>query len=238
MEAEDGATPPGTRPNKLVGRIPEKQTSSVEEIERLYAQRAGLLRAFWFAQNGVLRTLLTQRNMKIHWVSGLAVMLVGMALELDVASRASVIFCVIIVLGLETLNTAFEAFVDLHVKQFARHAMIAKDAAAAAVLLMALGAVVIFADVLFHRWRMVLASGPAILRTVSVGLPLLVVVTTTLVIPRHRVVHMLLGLVAIVALVYLAWYSRDEVFSLGALAFVLGATACRLLEPRLRADAA
>ena len=43
-------------------------------------------------RRNLLRTLLTQRNMKIHWISGLAVMLVGMALELDIASRASVIF--------------------------------------------------------------------------------------------------------------------------------------------------
>lgn len=234
MEDESGSELPGTRAKDILARIPEKQTSSVEEIERLYARRAGLLRAFWFAQNGLLRTLLTQRNMKIHWVSGLAVMLVGMALELDIASRASVIFCVIIVLGLETLNTAFEAFVDLHVKQFARHAMVAKDAAAAAVLLMAIGAVVVFADVLFHRWRMVLASGPAIMRTVQVGLPLLVMVASTLVMKRNRGLIVALGLSSVAAVSYLAWYSRDEVFSLGALAFVLGASACRWLEPKLR----
>lgn len=231
---EKDAELPGTRPAEVLARIPEKQTSSVEEIARLYAQRSGLLRAFWFALSGLLRTLLTQRNMKIHWVSGLAVMLVGMALELDIASRASVIFCVIIVLGLETLNTAFEAFVDLHVKQFARHAMVAKDAAAAAVLVMAVGAVVIFADVLFHRWRMVLASGPAILRTVLAGLPLLGLVTATLLLRRRLGAVIALGVLQVAALSYLAWFSRDEVFSLGALAFVLGAIACRLLEPKLR----
>ena len=105
--------------------------------------------------------------------------------------------------------------------------------AAAAVLLMALGAVVIFADVLFHRWRMVLASGPAILRTVLLGLPLLVMVTTTLVMKRRPLLLALLGLLSVASLSYLAWYSRDEVFSLGALAFVVGAIACRVLEPKL-----
>lgn len=234
MAEDRDAELPGTRAADLLARIPEKQTSSVEEIARLYAQRAGLLRAFGFALSGLLRTLLTQRNMKIHWVSGLAVMLVGMALELDIASRASVIFCVVLVLGLETLNTAFEAFVDLHVKQFARHAMVAKDAAAAAVLIMAVGAVVIFADVLFHRWRMVLASGPAIARTVLVGLPLLGLVTATLLVRPSRALVLALGALSLGALTYLAWFSRDEVFSLGALAFVVGATGCRLLEPKLR----
>jgi hypothetical protein len=79
----------------------------------------------------------------------------------------------------------------------------------------------------------VLASGPAILRTVLFGMPLLVMVTTTLVMKRNRALIAILGVLSIGALSYLAWFSRDEVFSLGALAFVVGALACRMLEPRL-----
>ena len=73
--------------------------------------RAGFVASFRYAIDGVLRTLCTQRNMKVHWVSGLAVMLVGMALELDLAARASVLFCVFVVISMEVLNTALEAFV-------------------------------------------------------------------------------------------------------------------------------
>ena len=47
---------------------------------------------------------------------------------------------------MEVLNTALEAFVDLHVAEFEKSAMAAKDAAAAAVLIFAAGAVIIFAD--------------------------------------------------------------------------------------------
>src|SRR5687768_631792 len=87
--------------------------------------RKGFIASFIYAFDGLLRTLITQRNMRIHWVSGLAVMLVGMALELDVAARASVMFCVFVVLCMEVLNTGLEAFVDLHIKTYARTAMIA-----------------------------------------------------------------------------------------------------------------
>ncbi|MEQ9496124.1 MAG: diacylglycerol kinase family protein [Deltaproteobacteria bacterium] len=211
------------------------QTEQSVETNVELKKRAGLIASFSYAIDGVLRTLCSQRNMKIHWVSGLAVMLVGMALELDLASRASVIFCVFVVICMEVLNTAFEAFVDLHVKNFARHAMVAKDAAAAAVLVLAVCAVVVFADVLFHRWAMVEASGPAIQRTVLWGVPLLVMVGLILGMTRRVVPIVLLGFAAVGALSVLAWFSRDEIFSLGALGFVVSAVIARLREPALEA---
>lgn len=203
------------------------------ELRKEVFKRAGLLAAFSFAIDGVLRTLCTQRNMKIHWVSGTAVMLVGMALNLDVASRASVIFCVFVVLCMEVLNTALEAFVDLHVKDYARNAMVAKDAAAAAVLVMAIGAVVVLADVLLHAWSMVAGSLDAILRTVLLGVPLLTLEGVVLGTKRNLAVILPCGVLAICALSILAWFSRDEVFSLCGLAFVVSAVYARLCEPRL-----
>lgn len=211
------------------------QTEQSVETNVELKKRAGLIASFSYAIDGVLRTLCSQRNMKIHWVSGLAVMLVGMALELDLASRASVIFCVFVVICMEVLNTAFEAFVDLHIKNFARHAMVAKDAAAAAVLVLAVCAVVVFADVLFHRWAMVEASGPAIQRTVIWGLPLLGMVGLILGMTRRVVLIVALGFAAVGALSVLAWFSRDEIFSLGALGFVVSAVVARLREPALEA---
>jgi diacylglycerol kinase (ATP) len=216
---------------------PERSTSSSADNGGLAPQsaRSGLVASFAYAAAGVLRTLCTQRNMKIHWVSGLAVMLVGMALPWEIASRASVLFCVIMVLAMEVLNTALEAFVDLHVKQYARTAMIAKDAAAAAVLIFAAGAVVVFADTLLHRWDIVEASSTAVWRTVIAGVPLLALVGVTLAVPRRPALLLTLGVPAVGLLAFLAWYSRDEVFSLGALAFVVVATVARWKEPDLLA---
>ena len=198
--------------------------------------RHGFLGSVAFAADGVLRTLCTQRNMKIHWISGLAVMLVGMALPLDLASRASVMICVFFVLAMEVLNTALEAFVDLHVQEYERTAMVAKDAAAAAVLIFAAGAVVILCDILVHRWDMVETSAPAVWRTATAGFPLLVLTAATLGMPRSMPWLLLFTLSACALLGFLAWYSRDEVFSLGALTFVLGAFLARLRETRLVAS--
>lgn len=201
----------------------------------LIAKRAGLIASFSFAINGMMRTLCTQRNMKIHWISGLAVMLVGMALELDIAARASVMFCVGMLLCMEVLNTALEAFVDLHIKQYARTAMIAKDAAAAAVLIFAIAAVVVFADILLHRWSMVANSEPAIFRTVLAGVPLLIAMGLGLFLRRSVALLIALGFASVGLVTYLAYYSRDEVFSLGALSFILAGFVARFREPRLSA---
>ncbi len=210
-------------------RGPASEIPPDEETSKALADlRGGLLASMVYALAGVLRTLRTQRNMKIHWVSGLAVMLVGMALSLDLASRASVLFCVFLVLATEVLNTALEAFVDLHIKEFRRTAMHAKDAAAGAVLIMAAGAVVVFSDVLFHSWRMILRSQEAIVRTVVLGLPLLGLVS---VIVTKRLPALWLWTcsgTAVGLLSVLAWYSRDEVFSLSALALVIGALVAQL----------
>jgi diacylglycerol kinase len=195
--------------------------------------KKGFIASLNYASKGLLRTLCTQRNMKIHWVSGLAVMLVGMALELNLATRASVLFCVFVVLCMEVLNTALEAFVDLHIKQYARPAMMAKDAAAAAVMVLAAGAVIVFSDVLFHQWRVVENSIPAILRTVALGVPLLVLVGFVLAIKRSVPAILVLAVLSVALLGLLAWFSRDEVFSSCALAFVLTAAWARLREPSL-----
>lgn len=213
--------------------IPSESELPPSEIQRLQGHRASLIASFGYAFNGLLRTLCTQRNMKIHWVSAVAVMLVGMALPLDLAARASVMFCVAMVLCMEVLNTALEAFVDLHIRQFARTAMIAKDAAAASVLILAIGATVVFADILFHNWRMVFRSAEAISRTVLAGVPLLAVVAAGLWMRRRLSTLVLLLIVAILLTGYLAYHSRDEVFSSGALGFVILGFVARLREPRL-----
>lgn len=199
-------------------------------------RQATFLRSLVYALNGVLRTLCTQRNMKIHWVSGTAVMMVGMALSLDLSSRASLMFCVGLVVCMEILNTALEAFVDLHVKQYARTAMIAKDAAAGAVLILAVASVVVFADILFHRWTLVASSEPAVIRTVLAGLPVLVLLSIGLWSRRRPALLVLFALISMGLVAYLAIHSRDEVFSAGTSAFVLSGFYARLAEPRLLAE--
>lgn len=131
----------------------------------------GFVRSFRHAYEGLLLAM-SQRNMKFHVVSALLVGLVGSGIRLDLAEKVTLIFCVMLVFFAEILNTALEALVDLHTEDFKENARKTKDAAAAAVLVLAAGTVVIFAALVVHNWHVIAQSGARILRQVSVGVPM------------------------------------------------------------------
>lgn len=189
--------------------------------------------SFAFALDGVLRTLVGERNMKIHWVSGTAVMLVGMALDLPMSARAALLFAMLLVLATEVLNAAIEGVVNLATETWAFSAKLAKDAAAGTVLLVALGAAIILADLLHHNWSTVESSGSAVLRTVLLGVPLLGALWAHLTAPRTRA--WMAGSLGVTVATYvpLAVLSEDYVFSLMCALFIMGAAVCRLREPYL-----
>lgn len=134
--------------------------------------RPGLLSSFTHAWAGLIHTVLHQRNMKVHMLSAMLVSLVGSGIPLELASKVTLIFCVLIIFFAEILNSALEALVDLHTKEFDEHARIAKDAAAAGVLVLALGTVVIFSALLFDNIPNIRRNVPAIVRQVTLGIPL------------------------------------------------------------------
>lgn len=146
---------------------------------------AGPLASFRYAWTGLIHTVVHQRNMRVHLVSAVLVGLVGSGIPLGLAEKVTLIFCVLLIFFAEILNSALEHLVDLAVQQFDEKARLAKDAAAAGVMVLALGTVVIFAALLVHNWSTVLNSGPQITRQVSLGLPLTACVTL-LVLPRSR----------------------------------------------------
>ncbi|KFE64900.1 diacylglycerol kinase family protein [Hyalangium minutum] len=145
----------------------------------------GLLASFRYAWTGLIHTVVHQRNMRVHLVSAVLVGLVGSGIPLGLAEKVTLIFCVLLIFFAEILNSALEHLVDLAVQQFDEKARLAKDAAAAGVMVLAFGTVVIFAALLVHNWSVVLNSGPQIARQVALGLPFTACVTL-LVLPRSR----------------------------------------------------
>jgi diacylglycerol kinase (ATP) len=139
-----------------------------------YPPRRG--EGFWasalHAWNGLVHTVMHQPNMKVHVVSAILVGLVGSGLPLGLAEKVTLIFCVLLVFFAEILNSALETLVDLATQEFDEKARVTKDAAAAAVLVLSIGSVVIFAALMVHNWDTVLANGPRIERQVLFGLPL------------------------------------------------------------------
>lgn len=108
------------------------------------ARRASSVwRSFHYAFAGIGYCLRTQRNFRIHMLAALLVGVVGGLLGLSGVEWAVLALTVTMVLAAEMVNTVIEAAVDLASPSIHPLAKTAKDVAAGAVLVTALGAVVI-----------------------------------------------------------------------------------------------
>ncbi|MDA0672339.1 MAG: diacylglycerol kinase family protein, partial [Cyanobacteria bacterium] len=98
--------------------------------------------SFRYAGQGLTYAFRTQRNFRIHTVISVVALTLGLALRLPAVQIAVLGLTCGAVLTLELINTALEAVVDLTVQQtYHELAKIAKDCAAAAVLVAAIAAV-------------------------------------------------------------------------------------------------
>lgn len=192
----------------------------------------GMLRSFRAAIAGVLRTIASQRNMKIHVVSALMVLIVGMALPLDLATRTALLFAIALVFFAEILNTALEAFVDLHVRDYHRLAMMAKDAAAAGVLVLSCFAVVAFLEILWVEWDIVTSNLASVQHSVLFGVPLVVLELLGLFLVRRGAAAWLRLVASCAFLTPLLLETRDPIFAGMAVLLVVTAFLARLLFPQ------
>jgi len=103
----------------------------------------GRLRSFKFAARGIATMLKTQQNAWLHAAATLAVIATGMWLRLSFGEWCWIALAITAVWTAEALNTAFEFLTDLASPEFHPLAAKAKDVAAGAVLLAAIGSVAI-----------------------------------------------------------------------------------------------
>lgn len=108
-------------------------------------------RSFSCAAAGVRHTLLTQRNMRIHFAAALLVFGLALYLRIDTHELLFLIFAVTLVIMAEMFNTAVEAVVDLHGRAIHPLARAAKDVAAGAVLVAAVNALAVAYLIFYPR---------------------------------------------------------------------------------------
>ena len=108
-------------------------------------QIAGNLNAsFFYAAKGISYSFKSQRNFRIHVFMGSFVFGIGFWLKLPMNEFAVLVITVSSVLVLELINTSIEAVVDLSIgRRFHPLARIAKDCSAGAVLIAAIGSLLI-----------------------------------------------------------------------------------------------
>jgi diacylglycerol kinase (ATP) len=101
------------------------------------------LRSFVNAGRGVALVVRTQHNAWIHWLATVLVTIAGLLVGLSRIEWALVVLAFVAVWAAEALNTAFEHLCDVASPDFHPLVERAKDAAAGAVLLAAIGAVIV-----------------------------------------------------------------------------------------------
>jgi diacylglycerol kinase (ATP) len=136
----------------LISMAPESQSQNGKNTETVIKKKrewswkvaTNLLISFQYAWAGLSYAFLTQRNFRIHTIVGSTAIALGIFLGLTPIEIGMIGLTIGLVMGMELLNTAIESVVDLTVGQtYHELARIAKDCAAAAVLVSALVSVLV-----------------------------------------------------------------------------------------------
>ena len=96
--------------------------------------------SFRHALDGSKMIIKTERNLKVHLIMTILVIMCAVLFGLTSAEKAIVISLCAIVICAELINTAIENVVDMGTAVFNMYAKRAKDASAGAVLIISIGA--------------------------------------------------------------------------------------------------
>jgi diacylglycerol kinase len=108
-------------------------------------------RSFGYAFEGLGHAWRTQRHLRIHIALALLAAGAAMLLGISTAEWAALLAVMTMVIALELVNTVVEAAVDIASPGFHPKAKVAKDVAAAAVLVTAIGATLVGAAIFIPR---------------------------------------------------------------------------------------
>ena len=121
--------------NQINGNGPEESRHPTKMLLKVIA-------SFRYAFAGLSYVLLTQRNMRFHFCMAIWVMCLAIILRLTGFEKAYLFIVITFVFSMEVLNTCIEAFTDIVMPTYHEKAKIAKDTAAAAVLVVSIGSLV------------------------------------------------------------------------------------------------
>ncbi len=96
-----------------------------------------------YALQGIVHTLKTQRNMKIHFIIAFLVLTGSLFLEISKQELILLFIAISLVLAMELVNTALEIIIDMLTREYSFRAKIAKNISAGAVLISAFNAITV-----------------------------------------------------------------------------------------------
>ena len=102
-----------------------------------------LAKSFVYAFNGIISAFRTEQNLVIHTIALIINIFLMLFLKLNAIECCIIIIVITIVFSLEMVNTALEYTVDMAMPQIHPMAKISKDVASGAVLVSAIGAIIV-----------------------------------------------------------------------------------------------
>lgn len=112
-------------------------------MNRIKNEHKKIVNSFKYAISGIITGFKEERNMKIHILAVIIVVILGIALKIN---KTEWIICLIlfgVVISAELFNTAIETVVDIAMPEINEKARIAKDVSAGAVLIQAISSTII-----------------------------------------------------------------------------------------------
>jgi diacylglycerol kinase (ATP) len=106
-------------------------------------RKTTLLQSFNHAFQGIVHATRRERNMRIHLVVALGVLILSLFVDLSKMELVAVLISISFVLMMELVNSAIEAVVDIITDEFHESAKRAKDLSAGAVLVAAVNALAV-----------------------------------------------------------------------------------------------
>lgn len=106
-------------------------------------RRISLRKSFSFAIKGIMDAIRAERNIQVHSLIAIIVIVVGFYVSLSKVEWLFVLMAIFGTIALELVNTAIERVVDLVTKEYHPLAKEAKDIAAGAVLVYAFFSVIV-----------------------------------------------------------------------------------------------
>lgn len=110
---------------------------------KLKIKTKNLANSFKYAFTGILTSIKKEKNMKIHILAAVLVILLGIILQITKLEWIACVFAISMVISAELFNTAIETTVDMITLEKNEKAKIGKDVSAGAVLISAIGAAII-----------------------------------------------------------------------------------------------
>jgi diacylglycerol kinase len=99
--------------------------------------------SFKYAIQGIFTSFQTEKNMKIHVIIAILVTIAGIIFQISKAEWMVCILLFSMVIAGELFNTSIETVVDMIMPEKNEKAKVAKDVAAGAVFILAMGAAII-----------------------------------------------------------------------------------------------